>query len=82
MILNRLKINKVSNIENARKIYKGHFDIPENVTGSVESIIKDLRESDAMVLDIDERYAKRTPIKKKKTKKATKKKVTKKKKND
>lgn len=45
MNLNILKVDKVSNIENAREIYKGHFDIPEHVIHSVERIVKDVREN-------------------------------------
>jgi histidinol dehydrogenase len=45
MNLNILKVNRVSNIESAREIFKGHFDIPENVTCSVERIVKDVREN-------------------------------------
>ncbi|MHB1253271.1 MAG: histidinol dehydrogenase [Candidatus Humimicrobiaceae bacterium] len=45
MNLNILKVDKVSNIENVREIYKGRFDIPEHVIHSVESIVKDVREN-------------------------------------
>ncbi|MHB1334407.1 MAG: histidinol dehydrogenase [Candidatus Humimicrobiaceae bacterium] len=45
MNLNILKVDKVSNIENAREIHKGRFDIPEHVIHSVESIVKDVREN-------------------------------------
>ena len=45
MNLNLLKVTSVSNIENARAIYKDHFDIPERVKNIVENIIKDVRDN-------------------------------------
>jgi histidinol dehydrogenase len=45
MNLNILKVNKVIDIEGARKIYKGHFDIPESAILSVDRILKDVREN-------------------------------------
>ncbi|MCX6347007.1 MAG: histidinol dehydrogenase [Actinobacteria bacterium] len=45
MNLNILKVSKVTDIESAHEIYKGHFDIPEYATRSVESILKDVREN-------------------------------------
>ena len=45
MSLNILKVDMVTNIESAREIYKGHFDIPESVTCSVQNIVKDVREN-------------------------------------
>ena len=45
MNLDPIKVNKISSIENAREIFKGHFDIPEHVKSSVENILKDVREN-------------------------------------
>ncbi|MHB1348129.1 MAG: histidinol dehydrogenase, partial [Candidatus Humimicrobiaceae bacterium] len=43
MNLNLLKVISVSNIENARAIYKDNFDIPESIKNIVENIVKDVR---------------------------------------
>ncbi len=40
-----LKVNVIPNIESAREIYKGHFDIPGSVKSSVDNIIKDVRDN-------------------------------------
>lgn len=45
MNMNLLKVNKVQDMQEAREIYKGHFDIEDNITKSVEDIVKDVKQN-------------------------------------
>ena len=45
MNLNILKVDMVADIESARAIFKGNFDIDEQAIRSVDSIVKDVREN-------------------------------------
>lgn len=45
MNMNLLKVNKVQDMQEARDIYKGHFDTEDNITKSVEDIVKDVKQN-------------------------------------